>query len=96
MPSVFSNLNGIVKLDPPRGKTSRFAVLLVDKIDDDMAVEMQKAEFIDPEDAAGAIACFQRLRQVCKQIKQDAPSGSAKRTRSESSRFVGSPMDLKK
>ena len=41
----FSNLNGIVKLDPPRGKKSRFAVLLVDKIDD-MTIEMQKAEFV--------------------------------------------------
>lgn len=92
----FSNLNGIVKLDPPRGKKSRFAVLLVDKIDDDMKIEMQKAEFVEPEDAAGAVKCFQRLRQVCKQIKQIAPSGSAKRTRSESTSFVASPMDLKK
>ena len=95
MPSFFSNLDGIVKLDPPRGKNYSFAVLLVDKIDDDMAVELQKAEFIEPEDAPGAMACFQRLRQVCKQINQDATSGSAKRTRSESSSFVGSPMDFK-
>ena len=91
----FSSLNGIVKLDPPRGKKSRFAVLLVDKIDD-VTVEMQKAEFVEPEDAVGAVKCFQRLRQVCKQIKQITPSGSAKRTRSESNSFVASPMDLKK
>ena len=90
-----SNLNGIVKLDPPRGKKSRFAVLLVDKIDD-MTVEMQKAEFIEPEDATGAMQCFRRLRQICKQIKQSAPSGSAKRARSESASFVASPKDLKK
>ena len=92
----FSDLDGIVKLDPPRGKKSRFAVLLVDKIDEDMTVEMQKAEFIEPEDASGAMACFQRLRQVCKQIKQPATSGSAKRTRSESSSFVASPSDIKR
>ena len=92
----FSNLNGIVKLDPPRGKKCSFAVLLVDKIDDDMTIAMQKAEFIEPEDAAGAVTCFQRLRQVCKQIKQITPSGSAKRTRAESDSFVASPMDLKK
>ncbi len=91
----FSNLNGIVKLDPPRGKKSRFAVLLVDKIDD-MTIEMQKAEFIEPEDAAGAVKCFQRLRQVCKQIKQITPSYSGKRPRAESASFVASPMDLKK
>ena len=91
----YSNLNGIVKLDPPRGKKSRFAVLLVDKIDD-KTIEMQKAEFIEAADAAGAVDCFQRLRQVCKQIKQITPSGSAKRTRSESTSFVASPKDLKK
>ena len=91
----FSNLNGIVKLDPPRGKKSRFAVLLVDKIDD-MTIEMQKAEFVEPEDAAGAVKCFRRLRQVCKQIKQITPSGSAKRPRSESISFVATPKDLKK
>ena len=90
----FSNLNGIVKLDPPRGKKSRFAVLLVDKIED-TTIEMQKAEFVEPEDAAGAVKCFQRLRQVCKEIKQIQPSGSAKRTRSESTSFVASPKDLK-
>ena len=91
----FSNLNGIVKLDPPRGKKSRFAVLLVDKIDD-MTIEMQKAEFVEPEDAAGAVKCFQCLRRVCQQIKQITSSGSAKRTRSGSTSFVASPKDLKK
>ena len=84
-----------MKLDPPRGKKSRFAVLLVDKIDD-MTVEMQKAEFVEPEDVAGAVKCFQRLRQVCKEIKQNTPSGSAKRSRSESASFVLSPKDLNK
>ena len=91
----FSNLQGIVKLDPPRGKKSRFAVLLVDKIDE-KNIEMQKAEFVEPEDAAGAVKCFQRLRQVCKQIKQITPSYSGKRPRAESASFVASPMDLKK
>ena len=84
-----------MKLDPPRGKKSRFAVLLVDKIDD-RTIEMQKTEFVEPEDAAGTVKCFQRVRQVCKQIKQITPSGSAKRTRSESTSFVASPKDLKK
>ena len=67
----------------------------MDKIDD-TTIEMQKAEFVEPEDAAGAIKCFQRLRQVCKQIKQIPPTGSAKRTRAESASFVASPKDLKK
>ena len=91
----YSKLNGIVKLNPPRGKKSRFAVLLVDKIDG-MTIEMQKAEFVEPDDAAGAVKCFQRLRQVCKQIKQSQLSGYGKRTRSESTSFVGSPENLKK
>ena len=84
-----------MKLDPPRGKKSRFVVLLVDKMDDS-TIELQKAESVEPEDAAGAVTCFQRLRQVCKQIKQITPAGSAKRTRSESTSFVASPKDLKK
>ena len=91
----FSSLNGIVKLDPPRGKKSRFAVVLLDKIED-MTIEMQKAEFVEPEDAPRAVECFQRLRQVCKQIKHITPADSAKRTRSESTSFVASPVDLKK
>ena len=57
---------------------------------------MQKVEFVEPEDAAGAVKCFQRLRQVCKQIKQIAPADTPKRTRSQSTNFVESPMDLKK
>ena len=63
---------------------------------DDMTIEMQKAEFVEPEDAAATVKFFQRLRQVCKKIKQITPSGSAKRTRSESTSFVASPKDLKK
>ena len=84
-----------MKLDPPRRKKYRFAVLLVDKMECG-TIEMQKAEFVEPQDTAGAVAYFQRLRQVCKQIKQSTPSGSAKRTRSESTSFVASLMELKK
>ena len=61
-----------------------------------MTIEMQKAEFIEPEDVAGAVTCFQRLRKLCKQKKQIASPGSGKRSRSESNSFVASPMDLKK
>ena len=88
----FSGLIGIVKLDPPRGKKSRFAVLLVNEFKD-RVLEMHKAEYVEPEDAAGAVECFQRLRQLCKMIR---PSASAKRSHAESSNFVQSPIDLKK
>lgn len=88
----FSGLNGIVKLDPPRGKKSRFAVILLDKFESGV-IEMQKAEYVEQEDAEGAVACFQRLRQLCKLIH---PVAGTKRTHAESERFVQSPVCMKK
>ena len=89
---IFSGVNGIVKLDPPRGKKSRFAVLLVDRFKD-RVLEMHEAEYVEQEDAQGAVECFQSLRQLCKMIR---PVVSAKRSHAESSNFVDSPANLKK
>ena len=91
----YSDLDAIVKLDPPRGKKSRCAVLLVDKIVD-KTIEIQKAEYVEPDEAKGAVSCFQKLRQVCKQVKQTTTTGTAKRKRAESSAFPISPKDVKK
>ena len=92
----FGDLDTIVRLDPPRGiKRSRFAVLVVDKIEDN-TIQMLKAEYVEPDDAQGAVTCFRSLRQVCKNIKQTTTSGSAKRTRAESTNFPTSPKDMKK
>ena len=88
----FSALDGIVKLDPPRGKKSRLAVLLVTEFKDGV-LSMHKAEYVEPDDADGAVACFRRLRQLCKMIR---PSASTKRGNAESGNFVESPMNIKK
>ena len=53
----------MVRLDPPRGKQSRLAVLLIDKVEG-KTLYMQKAEFIEPSDETGAIHCFTRLRTL--------------------------------
>ena len=88
----YSGLNGIIKLDPPRGKKSRFAVLVIDKVANGV-FEMQKAEYVESEDVAGAVLCFQRLRKLCIQIR---PTGGSKRSHAESTAFVESPINLKK
>ena len=88
----YSGLNGIIRLDPPRGKKSRFAVLLIDKVENGV-FEMQKAEYVESEDAAGAVLCFQRLRKLCMQIR---PTGDSKRSHAESTAFLESPVSLKK
>ena len=88
----FSGLNGIVKLDPPRAKKSRFAVILLDKFQGGV-LEVHKAEYVEQEDAQGAVACFQRLRQLCKRIR---PVAGTKRSNAESNNFVASPVTMKK
>ena len=88
----FSTLQGIIKLDPPRGKKSRFAVVLIDKFMDG-TLEMQKAEFVEHDEAQGAVDCFRRLRKACKHIR---PLATKKRTHTESANFVQSPENIKK
>ena len=88
----FSTLQGIIKLDPPRGKKSRFAVVLIDKFNGGI-LEMQKTEFVEHDEAQGAVECFRRLRKLCKQIR---PRASGKRTHAESANFIDSPENMKK
>ena len=88
----YSSMNGVVKLDPPRGKKSRFAVLIIDRVNG-TTVEMQKAEYVEENDAPGAVECFRRLRALCKKI---APSVELKRTHVLSDTFTESPVNMKK
>ena len=91
----YCNINGVVKLDPPRGKKSRFAVLIVDRVDEKngLTVQMQKAEYIESEDAQGAMDCFRRLRALSKKI---APRQNLKRGHAHSSDFGASFSAIKK
>ena len=65
---------------------------MIDKVANGV-FEMQKAEYVESEDAAGAVLCCQRLRKLCKQIR---PTGGSKRSHAESTAFVESPVNLKK
>ena len=56
-------------------------------------LEMQKAEYVEQEDAKGAVACSQRLRQLCKRIR---PVAGTERSHAESNNFVASPVTMKK
>ena len=88
----YGSLDDMVRLDPPRGKKSRCAVLLIEKMEN-ATLYMQKAEFIEPSDATGAIHCFARLRKLCQKI---TPTSNAKRTQSLSSDFAEDPDNMKK
>ena len=88
----YGSLDDMVRLDPPRGKKSRLALLLVQKIEN-TTLYMQKAEYIEPSDATGAIHCFARLRKLCQTI---TPTSSAKRTQTLSREFAEDPANMKK
>ena len=66
------------RLDPPRGKNERVALCLFTKIDDE-GLHLHKLEYIEPNQVENAIACMQKLRKLCKQIKT---TSQEKRSRS--------------
>ena len=88
----YGSMDGLVKLDPPRGKMSRFAVVVVNQVED-TTIQMETAEFIEQDEAAEAIECFKRLRELCRQI---LPRGTQKRSHSMIDDFNVSPNSLKK
>ena len=67
------DLPGFV-LDPPRGKDSRVALVLISKVDEE-GFHIHKLENIEPDEVHNAITCMQRLRKMSKQIH---PEGSGK------------------
>ena len=60
---------------------------------EDKTLHMQSAEFIEQTDAEAAIACFTRLRAICRNVR---PTGEAKRSRSLFDEFASPPKDMKK
>jgi len=59
------------RLDPPRGKTSRCALCLFTRMDDE-GCHVHKLEGIEPEHVQHAITCMQRLRKLCKQLRSSS------------------------
>jgi hypothetical protein len=71
---TLDNLPGF-RLDPPRGKTFRVALVLINKVHEQEGFAIHKLEYIEPDRVSDAIACVRKLRKLCKQIR----SGSAEK-----------------
>ena len=54
------------RLDPPRGKNFRVAVVLFTKADEKEGLHIHKLEYIEPEQVKEAVLCMQKLRRLSK------------------------------
>ena len=61
------NLPGF-RLDPPRGKVFRVAVVLFTKADEKEGLHIHKLEYIEPEQMKEAVLCMQKLRRLSKGV----------------------------
>ena len=61
------NLPGF-RLDPPRGKNFRVAVVLFTKADEKEGLHIHKLEYIEPEQVKEAVLCMQKLRRLSKGV----------------------------
>ena len=80
------------KLDPPRGKTSRTAVVLISSVDTE-GFQMHKQEYVEPGDSEAAVVCFRKLRLMCTKINS---SDTEKRSHALGDQFGAKPTDLKR
>ena len=74
----YCNMDGLpgFRLDPPRGKQFRVALVLITKADEE-GFHIHKLEYIEQDQVNHAITCMQRLRRLNKQIH---PAGKEKRS----------------
>ena len=74
----YCNMDGLpgFRLDPPRGKQFRVALVLITKADEE-GFHIHKLEYIEQDQVNHAITCMQRLRRLNKQIH---PAGTEKRS----------------
>ena len=54
------------RLGPPRGGTSRAALVLIIKADEQEGLHIQALEYIEPNQLESAVLCIQNLRTLCK------------------------------
>ena len=62
-----NNLPGF-RLDPPRGREVRVALVFINKVDDE-GFHIHKLEYIEPDQVNDAIICMKRLRTLNRQIR---------------------------
>ena len=67
------------RLDPPRGKAFRAAVVLVSRMKE-TELQIHKLEYVEPSDVDNAIQCFRKLRTLSSQIM---PPSNLKRSQVE-------------
>ena len=67
------------RLDPPRGKAFRAAVVLVSRMNE-TELQIHKLEYVEPSDVDNAIQCFRKLRTLSSQIM---PPSNLKRSQVE-------------
>ena len=80
------------KLDPPRGRHHRVALVLISKKDKD-GFHVEKLEHVEPTDESKAITCFRKLRTLSLGVR---PDPTEKRSRALADSFKGSPNDMKR
>ena len=58
------------KLDPPRGRQHRVALVLISKADQD-GFHVEKLKHVEPTDEINAITCFRKLRTLSMGVRPD-------------------------
>ena len=82
------------RLDPPRGKNFRVALVLLSRADEKEGLHIHKLEYIEPDQVKNAVVCMQKLRELSKRVRAVS---SEKRSRGLALDSAGhSPCDIKK
>lgn len=64
---AMDNLPGF-RLDPPRAKNFRVAVVLITKVDEDGGLHIHQLEYIEMDQVKHAVLCMQKLRKLSKGV----------------------------
>ena len=66
----FCSMNDLAgfRLDPPRNKDFRFALVLFTKADDHEGLHIHKLEYIEMDQIENAVKCMQKLRKLSKGV----------------------------
>ncbi len=75
-------------MDPPRGKSMRFAICLFTKKDSE-GFHLHMLEYLEPDQVDNAVQCMRKLRKLCMGIN---PKNGEKRSHSVSACTEVSPM----
>ena len=60
------------RLDPPRGKTFRVALVLLSSAVEKEGLHIHKLEYIEPDQVNNAVVCMQKLRELSKRVRSQS------------------------